>query len=179
MAAGGNKASFAWLNKMGVTNCYSTARNKHKTLAENHDQKITEWKKRVEEAVSIKDVKEGPDLSRNNVDGTVAPHHQSIGNPNKSFHWFHTMAVERRVLQSDDFRKPEEYKQMKNTSNVMITNYTILFARVLVDFLPAFKKFSKVVRRHIKHPFADQMRQKSDMGSQPQNNHQRELKRIL
>ena len=51
----------------------------------------------------------------------------------------------------------------KNTNNVMITNYIILFARVLVDFLPAFQSFSKLVRRHIKHPFTEKMKEKSEV----------------
>ena len=66
MAAGGNKASFGWFNKMCVTNCYSTARTKHKTLAENHDKEITEWKRQVEAAASLDDVKEEPDVSKCN-----------------------------------------------------------------------------------------------------------------
>lgn len=69
-----------------------------------------------------------------------------------------------------DFRTPEECKEMKllpsiHTNNVMIANYKILFARVLVDYLPAFKMFSKIVRRHIKHPLSEKMKEKSTVVS--------------
>eukprot|EP00111_Clytia_hemisphaerica_P013656 TCONS_00040139-protein len=53
----------------------------------------------------------------------------------------------------------------KNTSRVLMESFKILFARMLVDFLPAFKCFTKNVTRHISHPFSKKMNEKSDVVS--------------
>ena len=49
LAAGVKKKAFKWFNKLGVTNSYTTAHNKHKTLAENFDDEFLRWKKDIED----------------------------------------------------------------------------------------------------------------------------------
>lgn len=39
---------FKWFNKIGLTNSYSTAITKNKKLAENHDEEVKSWKKKIE-----------------------------------------------------------------------------------------------------------------------------------
>lgn len=49
IAAGVKKKAFKWFNKLGITNSYTTAHNKHKTLAENFNEEFLLWKNAIEE----------------------------------------------------------------------------------------------------------------------------------
>ena len=49
-------------------------------------------------------------------------------------------------------------------------NYTILVARTLVTYMPAFLQFRKVVPKHIKHEYTEEMSKKSEVVSTTNTN---------
>ena len=53
IAAGVKKKAFKWFNKMGVTNSYKTALNKHKSFTTNHDEDVLKWKKSIEKNANL------------------------------------------------------------------------------------------------------------------------------
>ena len=52
-----------------------------------------------------------------------------------------------------------------NTQNVLMENYTVLAARVLVTYMSGFFGFRKVVPKHIKHEFTEEISKKSEVVS--------------
>lgn len=47
----------------------------------------------------------------------------------------------------------------------LLDNYCVLFARVICEHIPFFRKFEKCVPSHINHPYTQQMSQKSEVVS--------------
>jgi len=100
---------------MAFTNSYTTALNKHKNLAIDHNKTVIEWKAEVEDyATKILSEKSDTISSEirqqlkkkktveyqivgDNLDFEQTVRHQNRDNKNKSVHWFHYMAVKERV----------------------------------------------------------------------------------
>ena len=104
-----------------------------------------------------------------NLDFHVTTHHQSTDQSNKSIHWTHLMAVEDRVpthhLSND---KPpqsvalKEYDIMNslpdhNTQYNMRREFVVLGARMLTEYLDAFKPLADTVIHHIPHEHSENM----------------------
>ena len=67
-------------------------------------------------------------------------------------------------------RTEDEYQNMhifpdSSTQDLLRKNFKILIARSIVNFIPAFKFLRKNVCWHIKHPFTEEMNQKSEVVS--------------
>ncbi|XP_066935319.1 uncharacterized protein [Clytia hemisphaerica] len=188
VAAGAKKKVFKWLNCFAVTNSYSTANRKHKQMAKNHDEKVLKWKKEIEDACK-QIIQEKPGITKeeliaelktrkvlefqlvaDNLDISQHSRHQDKENKNDSKHWFHTMAVLERVNSSQDLRTADYYKQMDvlpgpKTQKALFDDYTILFGRIIVKYLPAFDIFKKCFPKHIEHAFTKEMSKKSEVVS--------------
>ena len=108
-----------------------------------------------------------------NVDMLIKIKHQSSSHPNKSIHWFHMNAVKDRVVAGDlpDHKpvgpamklQPEEFLPSAKDNQDLLHDFIPLFARVIIDDIPAFNTaFKDVVVRHIPHKYSEVMAQKSE-----------------
>ena len=108
-----------------------------------------------------------------NVDMHIKTKHQSTSSPNKSIHWFHMYAVKDRVVAPNlldekpigpaEKLQPGEFLPSAKDNQDLLHDFIPLFARVVVDEIPAFKKaFKDVVVRHIPHEYSEIVAQKSE-----------------
>lgn len=107
-----------------------------------------------------------------NVDMFIKIKHQSNKSPNKSIHWFHMNAVKDRVVAvnlTDDKPigsihnlQPGDFLPSVKDNEDLLHDFIPLFARVLIDKIPAFSAFKDVVVRHIPHKYSDVMKEKSE-----------------
>lgn len=108
-----------------------------------------------------------------NVDMLIKIKHQSSSKPNKSIHWFHMNAVKDRVVAAElpDYKEigpimklqPGEFLPSARDNQDLLHDFIPLFARVIVDEIPAFNTvFKDIVVRHIPHKYSEVMAQKSE-----------------
>ncbi|XP_066931077.1 uncharacterized protein [Clytia hemisphaerica] len=187
-SAGASKRSYAWFNKMGISNAYSTKVARSGDFGKGYDTQALRWKAEIEKDYSeIKTIqesnacsfKEATEIRRltnplpflykiigDNLDIEKTARHQGIKNRNTSLHWFHYMAVLHRLHSTQANRTLEEYQKMpifpnSDTQDVLSKTFKILIARSIVTFIPAFKFLRKNVCWHIPHDFWQEMAQKS------------------
>lgn len=106
-----------------------------------------------------------------NVDLYVKVKHMASERQNKSIHWFAMNAVQDRVTgehaAADQPIKPVlkmenvEFLPSVHDNHDLLHDFIPLFARVLVEKIPAFRCFKSVVVRHIPHKYTSQMKEKS------------------
>lgn len=117
-----------------------------------------------------------------NIDKTVKPRDMRSDRQTKSLHYFHLYAVRDRIDASSLSEEPqlvdpdapvEELLPTVEDARVMLANFEVLIARVLVQHMPFFSRsFADIVVDHIPHRFSEMMAQKSDVVSIPlQNTH--------
>lgn len=110
-----------------------------------------------------------------NVDMMIKIKHQGSRKPNKSIHWFHLLGVKDRAIACDladdkpvgsvsDLQSGDILPSMKDNQD-LLHDFIPLFARVVVDKVPAFKIFKDVVIRHIQHRYSDAMKHQSEQAS--------------
>lgn len=114
-------------------------------------------------------------LVGDNVDKHVHPRDMRLDHQSRSFHYFQTYAVRDRVDLTDisDVKVIPDTKDIKldlilptsNDKKQLLSNYGILFTRVLKKCMPWFAKFATGLDRHIKHEFYEQMSRKSEVVS--------------
>ncbi|XP_066918127.1 uncharacterized protein [Clytia hemisphaerica] len=102
-----------------------------------------------------------------NLDFEQKTRHQGKDNHNNSIHWVQFMAVKDRIAPADVKQTLEEFSNSdvlpgEQTHDILTKTFTILIARTLVKFLPAFKMFEKNVPDHIKHIYTEEMSKKSE-----------------
>lgn len=102
-----------------------------------------------------------------NLDFYIHVKHMTSQNQNRSIHWFNMLGIESRIaglhehydhdkkkvaeLESADFIPSREHHIELMKDIIQLT------ARVIVDNIPAFKQFRKLVTRHIPHKYSEEM----------------------
>ena len=110
-----------------------------------------------------------------NVDKYVKPRHETTDMQASSLHYFHSFAVKDRCDVSalnDNPSRPDltsfsidEVLPTAADYTSLMTNYTIIAARIIQKHIPFFKKNVKKVIRHIPHSHSREMSQKSEVVS--------------
>ena len=110
-------------------------------------------------------------IGDNNIDLYVKTKHISSEKQNKSIHWFAMNAVQDRVTGNalDNLRPIKSIMKMENKEFLpsfhdnqdLLHDFIPLFARVLVDKIPAMQTFKSVVVKHIPHKYSNEMKKKT------------------
>ena len=110
-----------------------------------------------------------------NLDLTIKVRDMRLDNPNQSYHFFHSIAVQDRIVTSHlDDTKPQclvstlsasdfmpsslDYQQLRN-------DFIVLVARILVAEFPEFHFFYGAVPNHIQHMYSTELSKKSTVVS--------------
>jgi hypothetical protein len=106
-----------------------------------------------------------------NIDLYVKTKHMSSEKQNKSIHWFAMNAVQDRVTGNalDNLRPIKSIMKMENKEFLpsfhdnqdLLHDFIPVFARVLVDKIPAMQTFKSVVVKHIPHKYSNEMKKKT------------------
>lgn len=93
-------------------------------------------------------------------------------NQNKDYHWCNHSAVLDRVnpIEESDLKPKQSLEDTPNITFVpsleeqfdILNDLVIIVARVLVEHFKAFEPFKKVVPKHIKHKYWEEMKRKSE-----------------
>ena len=107
-----------------------------------------------------------------NIDKNIKPRDMR---EDRSLHYFHVYGIRDRIdltAYGDQQPSPEIGSISTETllpsshdESAILTNYSILFARVLKKHMPFFKKFGVGLERHIRHKYYEEMSLKSDVVS--------------
>ncbi|XP_066910178.1 uncharacterized protein [Clytia hemisphaerica] len=164
-ASGAKKSSFKWYNKLGLTNSYTTGLKKNKKLSKNHDYDVKKWKEQIE---NNEDSKPEYQITGDNLDIEQQVRHQGIKNPNKSLHWFNVIASKDRVMKAQDNKTTEDYQNFSilpsvSDSTEVLDDFKFLVSRSIAKFMPSFKMFQKVIPKHMKHDFSEEMSKPSEV----------------
>ncbi|CAB4037460.1 Hypothetical predicted protein, partial [Paramuricea clavata] len=106
-----------------------------------------------------------------NTDLYVKTKHMSSEKQNKIIHWFAMNAVQDRVTGNalDNLRPIKSIMKMESKEFLpsfhdnqhLLHDFIPLFARVLVDKIPAMQNFKSVVVKHIPHKYSNEMKKKT------------------
>eukprot|EP00794_Sanderia_malayensis_P017126 gene17124-18847_t len=106
-----------------------------------------------------------------NLDFFIRVKHMSSTNQNKSIHWFNLLGLLNRVTGSDldnehplkqvDEIKAADFIPTPELHAELLEDLVPLAARVIVDNIPGFADFKKLVLRHIEHKYSDAMKDKT------------------
>ncbi len=106
-----------------------------------------------------------------NIDLYIKTKHMSSEKQNKSIHWFAMNAVQDRItgsgLQNERSIKPimemenKEFLPSTHDNEDLLHDFIPLFARVIVEKIPAMRTFKSVIVRHIPHKYSNEMKKKS------------------
>ena len=117
----------------------------------------------------------GVKLVGDNVDETVTPTHRRSDRQSKILNYFQLYAVKDRIdISALSEEQPlinpdpplQELLPNDDDDSIMISHFTILVSRVLVEHIPFFSKhFSDVVVEHIPHIYSSEMSAKSKVVS--------------
>lgn len=118
-------------------------------------------------------VNAGYKLVFDNIDKTVKPRHMRVDSQTKSLHYVHAYAVKDRIDYShvsdkrsdgntnlyDVLPSSEDYRSLKK-------NFIVHVSRIILTHLDFFRKdFKGLAEKHIKHKYAKEMSQKSEVVS--------------
>ena len=108
-----------------------------------------------------------------NIDKRVNPLEMRIDRQVQSLHYFYTYAAKNRCdsIHSEDAKSIGEISKLSlsvflpTPSECMDirNNYVVLVSHIIVEHLPAFKKFKQCVPKHVPHIHSDVMSEKSVM----------------
>ena len=109
-----------------------------------------------------------------NVDGKIRPRFMRSDNQSKEFHYFHQYAVRDRVDTSHFSEEPPSvdpnaalHKLIPTAEDdaAMLTNFSTLVTREIVQRMPFFAKAFPVTVSHISHTYSKEMARKSEIVS--------------
>ena len=108
-----------------------------------------------------------------NIDLEQTARIQGQKKTNKSLHWFQIYAVKDRVDCNESLSdQPQrsladlemnEFLPTTDVHSALINDLSILIPRTLIQYLPAYKPFAKVVKFHIPHAHSTEMAKKSEV----------------
>lgn len=114
-------------------------------------------------------------LVGDNIDKNVKPREMRADNQTRSLHYFHTYGVRDRIdlsAFSSEIKVPdvssiqlENFLPSSRDEKIMKKNFGVIIGRILVKFVPFFKKFGKGLERHIQHEYSEEMSRKSEVVS--------------
>ena len=106
-----------------------------------------------------------------NLDLTVKVRDMRQDNPNESYHFFHTIAVQDRIdVNHLDSSKPQQLVSNLSVSDFLLSSseynclredFIVLVARVIVNEFKQFRFLAGGVPSHISHRYSQQMASKS------------------
>ena len=116
-------------------------------------------------------------LTGDNLDKNVKPTEYRVDSQTKSLHYFQTYAVRDRIdLSSFDDTPPVLDESSINIKRLLPSesnykkltkNFTHHVVRILKEYMPFFSSFGSDLERHIRHQFYEEMSQKSEVVSIP------------
>ena len=167
------------LNKLGLCVCATAAAKKKIQLQESqkgHVLKVMQPQDNNNEPGKLpaetSDSVKSSQIIGDNVDITRTPSKMSKERQRKSWHWFLLVGVENRLTFPD---LPDEHPQADITrveNKVFVPSsdeclkldehLTFHIMRVLVKYIPHFKRFQSLVPKNIVHPYTSETSKKSD-----------------
>ena len=134
------------------------ARFNESSQSENEFE-VTEWR--------------GVKIVGDNLDININPRHQTMTNQTKSLHCFQSYAVKDRINLSNYCDIPPSIKPTEDIlfsflpsdidKTSIISNFAFLWTRILIEYLPEFRKFKDDIPKHIIHQHYDEMSTKSSV----------------
>ena len=120
----------------------------------------------------------GYKLVGDNIDKKIKPRHMRVDKQSRMLNYFHSYAVKSRVapaqcMQSDESPsigqflclELEDILPTEADKAQLLSNYCIIFCRVLCKYAKYFKAFSTSVPQHILHSFSTEMSKESEVVS--------------
>ena len=110
-------------------------------------------------------------LVGDNIDKTIKPRDMRIDHQTQSLHYFHSFAVKDRVNFSSlpntiSLINPPEidlqcFLPTADDQLVLEENLCVLISRMVVQYIPFFRRCTSKVKQHIDHPYSKEMARKS------------------
>ena len=107
-----------------------------------------------------------------NVDLRVLASNMTSDDQNKDFHWCNHNAYMDQVNPTHlpDDSPTADLQDVPNSTflpsfndrNLLLSDFTVLIGRVLVEHFRAFEIFKDVIPLHIKHKYSDEMKNKTE-----------------
>lgn len=164
------------MSKIGFSVSASSVAKKKSDLLEQQkiliDQLLLKEKRHYEDNESEANTISSSDIIGDNFDISINPSHMTKDKQRKSLHWFLLIGLQKRLITSEISNNlpsstpiiaVENMKFLPSLTDCMVLeqNFSFHIMRVLVKYLPCFKKYEAFIPKYIDHPHMQVMSQKS------------------
>ena len=138
----------------------------------SHMEQMVLAEKRLHEENPGEEIRVSSDIIGDNFDISKSPSHMSKEKQRKSWHWFMMVGLQKRVINNTLTNQVPvaPITEVENSTFIpsvadcksLGKNFVFHIAKVLVKYVPFFKKYEPYLPKFLQHPHLQEMSKKSD-----------------